>query len=155
MANAGSQEQLLTQKEDLMDDTSVNLDEQTDMEKDQQWEVPKQKQKNKRQTKKKQPTIATRASARVPRDEIPIAAKAIARGQKRDEALQGMSGSNFAILNSIRNSYLQEVMGDLEIEGNNLDGQINIFKTEELVRVDLAQANYKAYLDKINSKHAP
>ena len=99
--------------------------------------------------------VATRTSARVPRDGVPIAAKAAARTQKRDNDLQGMFASSFTVLNSAPNTYLKEVMGDLDIEGNDLDAQINIFKAEEIVRADLAKANYNAYLDKINKKNAP
>jgi hypothetical protein len=39
-------------------------------------------------------------------------------------------------------------MGDLEVECNDFDTEINTFKAEELVRADLAKANYKAYIDK-------
>jgi len=99
--------------------------------------------------------VATRTSARVPRDGVPIAAKAAARTQKRDNDLQGMFASSFTVLNSAPNTYLKEVMGDLDIEGNDLDAQINIFKAEEIVRADLAKANYKVYLDRINKKNAP
>jgi hypothetical protein len=145
---AGPQDQILTQEEDLMDNTAIQLEEQTDKEDSQEWEVQKPKKKGGRQKKKKQPAVATRASARVPRDGVPIAAKDIARAQKRDDSLQGMSNSNFTILNSASNSYLREVMGDLEVECNDFDTEINTFKAEELVRADLAKANYKAYIDK-------
>ena len=66
-----------------------------------------------------------------------------------------MLGSSLTILNSAPNSYLKEVMGDLDIEGSDLDAQINIFKAEEIVRADFAKGNYKAYLDKINKRNAP
>ena len=91
----------------------------------------------------------------MPRDGVSIAAKDAARAHKRDNDLQGMFAPSFTVLNSAPNSYLKEVMGDLDIEGNDLDAQINIFKAEEIVRADLAKANYNAYLDKINKKNAP
>ena len=47
------------------------------------------------QTKKRLPVVATRTSARVPRDGVPITAKAIARAQKRDESLQRYVGFQF------------------------------------------------------------
>ena len=61
----------------------------------------------------------------------------------------------FAILNSVPNDELRNVLVDLDIDVENLDGQINMFKAEELVRANLAQANYKDYLDIINKKTAP
>lgn len=38
---------------------------------------------------------------------------------------------------------------------NDFDTQIDTFKTEKLVRVTLAKANYKTYLEKINAKQCP
>ena len=78
---------ILTQEEDLMDSSSTQLEEQTDKEDSQEWEIQKQKKKKGRQLKKRFPAVATRTSARVSRDGVPIAAKAITRAQKIDENL--------------------------------------------------------------------
>ena len=72
-----------------MDSTSIQLEEQTDKEGSQEWEweIQKQKKKKGRQLKKRPPVVATRTSARVPRDGVSIAAKAAAIAQKRDNDL--------------------------------------------------------------------
>ncbi|XP_039777760.1 uncharacterized protein LOC120645075 [Panicum virgatum] len=88
--NDASQDPILTQEEDIMD-FSTQLEEPTDEEDSQEWEIQKRKKKSGRQIKKRFPAVATRTSARVPRDGVPIAAKAIARAQKRNETMQEMA----------------------------------------------------------------
>ncbi|RLN31042.1 hypothetical protein C2845_PM05G17700 [Panicum miliaceum] len=109
-------EQVLTQEEDLMDNSTLPLHEESDKEASQEWEVQKMKKKKPRVSKERIPVVATRTSARVPRDGVPIATKAMARTKKRNEDLQA------------DNSYLRGVMGDLDIEANDFDAQISAFK---------------------------
>ena len=111
---------------------------------------PPVKKKN-RTGKHKIITAATRANTRVPRDGVPIATKAMMRVQQRDE----LTGNPFTILNNTSNTLLKETVMDLDIEANDFDNLLNAFKAEELVRADLAQANYKIYLDKLSSKSYP
>ena len=126
-----------------------------DEESSQGWAAPV-KQKKKRTVQRKKVTGATRASSRIPRDGIPIATKAMHRARDRDNVSTGMFPTNpFAILNFVPNDELRNVLVDLDIDVENLDEQINLFKAEELVRANLAQANYKDYLDRINKKTAP
>ena len=67
-----------------------------------------------------------------------------------------MSSKNpFTILNSAPNDALRNVLVDLDIEADNLDEQIDLFKAEELLRTDLSQANHRDHLDRINKKNAP
>jgi hypothetical protein len=142
----------LTQEEDLMDRQVVmSLDEESS----QGWASPI-KLKKKRPIQRKKVTVATRASSRIPRDGIPIATKAMHRARDWDNISTGMFPTNpFTVLNSIPNDELNKVLVDLDIDIENLDEQINLFKTEELVRADLAQANYKEYIDRINKKTTP
>jgi hypothetical protein len=47
------------------------------------------------------------------------------------------------------------VMKDVGIILENYDEQIDVFKTEELVRAFIAEANYKLFIDRINNKTTP
>lgn len=47
------------------------------------------------------------------------------------------------------------MVADLDIACDNIDAQVNIFRADERVRADLAQANYIAYLEKLKAKTAP
>ena len=83
---------------------------------------------------------------------IPIAAKATQRAEQRNNLTTGMNSNNpFTILNATPNDVLKKVIQDLDIEIDDVDGQINLFKAEELLRADLAQANYKEYLARAHS----
>jgi len=46
-------------------------------------------------------------------------------------------------------------MLDLDIECDNIDDQIGAFRAEELARAAIAEAQYKAYLEKQKDKTAP
>ena len=114
---------------------------------DQGWEKPPSRKKKLKPTKPKV-TIATRASSRIPRDGIPVAEKAMKRAQERDE----LTGNPFTILNNASNDDLRKIALDLDINSDFLDENLNAMKAEELVRADLAQANYKTYLSKLKHK---
>jgi hypothetical protein len=86
--------------------------------------------------------IATRASSRIARDGIPILEK------PPKELVRKIS---YKVLNE----NLSTVMKDIGIVLENYDNQIDVFKAEERVRATIAEANYKKYVDKINSKNAP
>jgi len=151
--NSDEEPAQLTQEEDLMDISQVVFS--SEEESSQGWVSPV-KQKKIRLNQRKKVTVATRASSRIPRDGILIATKAMNRAKNRDNISSGMFPTNpFTVLNSIPNDELRKVLVDLDIDAENLDEQINLFKAEELVRADLAQANYKEYLDMVNRKSAP
>jgi len=61
------------------------------------------------------------------------------------------SNNPLTILNATPNDVLKKVIQDLDIEINDVDGQINLFKAEELLQADLAQAKYKEYLARAHS----
>lgn len=46
-------------------------------------------------------------------------------------------------------------MIDLDIESENMEEQISVFKMKEIARAAIAEANYKAYLEKQMSKYTP
>ena len=114
---------------------------------DQGWEKPPSRKKKLKSTKPKV-TVATRASSRIPRDGIPVVEKAMKRAQERDE----LTGNPFTILNNASNDDLRKIALDLDINADFLDENLNAMKAEELVRADLAQANYKTYLSKLKHK---
>jgi hypothetical protein len=47
------------------------------------------------------------------------------------------------------------VIADLDLEVENIDDQIDIFRTEELARAAIAEANYKCFLEKQREKTQP
>ncbi|CAN6244089.1 unnamed protein product [Urochloa humidicola] len=145
------------QEEDLMDNTSnYSLEVITEEEDNQGWEQAANKKKRLKSIKtRKKPAVASRSSARVVRDGVPIALKAMARTRNRNELQKGINDNHFTILNNAPDDHIAQVISDLDISVPNIDTQINIFRAEELVRADLALANYKKYLDKINSRNAP
>ena len=114
---------------------------------DQGWEKPPSRKKKFKSTKTRV-TVATRASSRIPREGIPVAEKAMKRAQERDE----LTGNPFTILNNTSTDEFRRIALDLDIDADFLDENLDAMKTEELVRADLAQANYKTYLDKIKHK---
>ncbi|CAL5087727.1 unnamed protein product [Urochloa decumbens] len=85
------EEPQLTQEEDLMDNF-LEQPIQNDEEDPKGWVVQRSKKKQKKLTvtKKRKPVVATRTSARVPRDGIPIATKAMNRAQGKNELAQGV-----------------------------------------------------------------
>lgn len=50
---------------------------------------------------------------------------------------------------------LHDVIADLDLEVDNIDEQIDIFRTEELARAAIAEANYKCFLEKQREKTKP
>jgi hypothetical protein len=133
--------------EDLMEtfsDESKDLDLEDE---EQGWQVPSTKRKKKK--KLNQVVVASRTSMRIPRDGIPVAVKASARVAARDNFLGIANTSNpFTVLNSTPTSLLQSVIADLNIEGDNVEEQIGVFRAEEIARAALAEANYKVFLDR-------
>jgi hypothetical protein len=132
-------------EEDFMDylsDQSKKLDMENVC---QGWQSPKTRKYKK---KSKQVVVATRTSSRVPRDGIPIATKAINRAKAKGNTTSIVSSQNpFTVLNDTATTSLKEVILDLDIEVENVEEQIDIFRVEELARAAIAEANYAAYLE--------
>jgi len=121
---------------------------------EQGWQVPSTKRKKKK--KLNQVVVASRTSMRIPRDGIPIAVKASTRVAARDNFLGIANTSNpFTVLNSTPTSLLQSVIADLNIEGDNVEEQIGVFRAEEIARAALAEANYKVFLDRQKERDKP
>jgi hypothetical protein len=119
--------------EDLMEITSImgkDSDEEGD---DLGWQAPK----SKKSKKTKKVVAATRTSSRVPRDGVPIATKATQRAMARN-TVSGTTHNSFIILNSTPNFILQSIITDLDLEIENMDEQLDAFKTEEIVRAKIA-----------------
>lgn len=64
----------------------------------------------------------------------------------------GKTVNPFTILNSSPDNCLKSVMVDMNIDCENLDEQIGVFRAEEIVRAALAEANYNQYLEKLMEK---
>jgi hypothetical protein len=100
--------------------------------------------------------VATRTSSRVPRDGIPIATKAINKAKAKDNTTCIVSSQNsFIVLNDTATASLKEVILDLDIEVENVEEQIDIFRVEELTRATIVEANYAAYLEKQKERQGP
>ena len=97
---------------------------------------------------------ATRTSARVPRDGIPIATKAINRAIARND-ISGTDQNSFTVLSSIPNPFLYAVMVDLDLVTENPEEQLDAFKSEEMARAKIVEANYRNFLEKQKQKTAP
>jgi hypothetical protein len=95
------------------------------------------------------------ARARVPRDGVPVVAKAMSRAQEKNNLQKGNYTNSFTILNDTPVEHLCTVISDLDLACDDSDAQISTFRAEELVRAELAQANYNIYLSKINEKTTP
>ncbi|CAL4929426.1 unnamed protein product [Urochloa decumbens] len=75
--------------ESLMDNISLqSLEEVTEEEKEQEWEIPNSKKQARKGRRKRGFSVATRSSSRIPRDGIPILKKATLRAQEKDLALE-------------------------------------------------------------------
>jgi hypothetical protein len=94
-------------------------------------------------------------STRVPRDGVPIVAKAMARAKERNDLQKGTSSNPFTILNSAPTVHLRNVMLDLNLACDDINSQIDTFRVEEIVRANLAEANYRQYLERVNEKTSP
>lgn len=121
-----------------------------DEENGQGWQAPK----SKKGRKTKRVMMAIRTSSRVPRDGVPIATKAIQWALARDN-VAGTNENSFTILNSTPNSVLQAITQDLDLESDNMGEYLDVFKTKEIARAKIAEANYKNYLEKQRKKSAP
>lgn len=120
---------------------------------DQGWTLSGPKRKDR---KPKQPAVATRTSSRIPKSGGPILEKATRRMQERDELLGGNKPQNpFTVFDNVPRAHISTVIKDLGIEVEDIDTQIDVFRAEEKVRVALAEANYKAYLERLKAKSAP
>jgi len=135
------------EEEDFMDyisDQSKNLDMENDC---QGWQSPKSKKSKKKNMR--QLMVATRTSSRVPRDGIPIATKAANRAKAKNTITGTITTTNpFTVLNNASTAFLEKVIIDLDIEVENVEEQIDIFRAEELARAAIAKANYEAFLEK-------
>jgi hypothetical protein len=144
--------------EDIMDKLSYfSKDLELDVE-SQGWQSPKSKKSKKK--KRKPIVVATRTSSRIARDGVPIATKAKNRSIARNcipgtTSVAPASSNPFTILNNTSISSLQEVMVDLDLEADNFEEQIDVFRIEELARAAIAEANYRSYLDKLKEKTMP
>lgn len=100
--------------------------------------------------------VASRTSSRVPRDGIPIATKAANRAKAKNTITGNTTTSNpFTILNNVPTASLEKVILDLDIEVENVEEQIDIFRTEELARAAIAEASYKVFLEKQRERQGP
>lgn len=97
--------------------------------------------------KSKRVVVASRSSSRIPRDGIPIAEKAARRTMEKN-GLSGKTNSNpFPVVNNTEYAILQNVMRDLGLESEDLGEQLDDFRSDELARAAIAEANYKNYLE--------
>jgi hypothetical protein len=136
--------------EDLMDNASI-IDKDSEGENGGQgWQASKVRKAR----KPKRVVMATRTSSRVPRDGVPIATKAAQRVMTKNTR-SGTNKNSFTILNNCPNSILQAVISDLNLEMGNVDMHLDAFKTEELARAKIAEANYNSFLEKQKQKTAP
>jgi hypothetical protein len=146
----------LTQEESLMDLASIHSGEEESDESCQHPWVASGSKKKRRQQQKKKVFMATRTSARVPKDGRTMMEKAIQRAEANDISTKGKTSANqFLVLNNLDNEHIHNVVSELDLDIENIDTQIDIFKAEERVRAALAEANYKEYLEKANRKTAP
>lgn len=123
--------------------SSTGLDSETD-EFSQGWQVSKSKKIKK---KKKKVVVATRTSARIPWDGVPIVVKATQRAMARDD-VAGTTNNPFTVLSNTSNSVLHSVVDDLDLEMENVDEQLDAFKAKEIARAKIAKANYANFLEK-------
>jgi len=134
-------------EEDLLENMSV-MSKDSDMEKDSQgWQISSNKKTRKK--KPRQVVVATRANKRMSRDGMPIAEKATSRAIAKTN-ISGISSSSnpFTVLNDTPTEFLHAVINDLNIEGENVDEQLDVFRAEEIARAALAEANYKVFFGK-------
>lgn len=68
----------------------------------------------------------------------------------------GTSSKNpFTILNNTSNDAPGKVIIDLDIEVEDLEEQLDVFRVEENARAAIAEANYKSFLEKQKFRDAP
>ena len=135
-----------------MDDISVQSLGSAKDDDDLGWRTFKSK-RTKRQGKNRV-VVASRTSQQVPTDGIPIATKAIHRAIAKDNPTSTLNNP-FTILNNASIASLKEVLADLEIEFEQVEVQLDAFRSEELARAAIAEANYKSFLEKQNNRSRP
>jgi hypothetical protein len=119
----------------------------------QEWKSPRSKKSKKH--KKNKVVVASRTSSRIPRDRIPIAEKATRRVIEKNN-ISGITSHNpFTILNNSTNDALHSVISDMDIDIENVDEQLDVFRLEELARAAIAEANYKSFLESQKARDAP
>lgn len=158
----GSQENLISDSDvmqsdlDLLDNTSIqSLDEILEDPTQQAWVSSAKKKKGKRKGEGKV-VIATRASSRIPKDGRSILEKATQHAAYKDDTSTGTTSSNpFLVLSNLDNEYIHDVTVQLDLDVENIDTQIEVFRAKEKVRAALAEANYRKYLDSVNKKTVP
>jgi hypothetical protein len=158
----GSQENLISDNDvmqsdlDLLDNNSIqSLDEILEDPTQQAWVSSAKKKKGKRKGEGKV-VIATRASSRIPKDGRSILEKATQHAAYKDDTSTGTTSSNpFLVLSNLDNEYIHDVTAQLDLDVENIDTQIEVFRAEEKVRATLAEANYRKYLDSVNKKTTP
>ena len=133
-----------------MDNVSTMSKDTDGEENGQGWQAPK----SKKSKKPKKVLVATRTGSRVQRDGVLIATKAANRVMERNN-MTGTTQNSFTIPNNTPNSFLQSVIADLDLEIDNMDEQLDVFKAEEMARAKIAEANYNSFLEKQNQKTAP
>jgi hypothetical protein len=100
--------------------------------------------------------MATRASSRIPKDGRTVLEKATQHVQQKNDTSKGIHISNqFLILNNLENDYICDVASTLDLNIENVDTQLEVFKAEERVRAALAEANYKEYSASVNKRTSP
>jgi hypothetical protein len=156
--NQGKGDELSVEVEEDVMDTLSEHSKVSDREYESQgWQSPKTKRSKKRN--KRKVVVATRTSSRIARDGIPVAQKAEIRAKAKND-FSGIHSSAtqenpFTILNNASTICLHNVIADLDLEVENIDDQIDIFRTEELARAAIAEANYKCFLEKQREKTQP
>lgn len=107
------------------------------------------------ETQKNRVVVASRTSSRIPRDGIPIAKKASKRAMEKNNILSISLQNPLTVLNNTPNAALHSIISDLDIDIDNIDEQLDVFKLEELARAVIVEANYKIYLESLKAKGAP
>jgi hypothetical protein len=89
---------------------------------------------------------------------IPIEVLAAKRKKKQNDTTCNTSKNCFTILNDLDDEVLMQTAKDLEIslasDDEGCKSQIMAMKAEERLRASIAEANYKAYLEKMNLKES-
>lgn len=152
----GPTNEALNSEFDFLENASIqSLDEIYEDSSQQTW-VSSAKKKKKRKNGGGKVIIATRASSKIPKDGRSILEKATQHATYKDDTSNGTTSSNqFLVLSNLDNEYTLDVTAKLDLNLENIDTQIEVFRAEENVRAILAEANYKEYLDSVNKKIAP
>jgi hypothetical protein len=139
--------------EDLMDSISCQSKDSDLEEVDHGWKTSRSKKSKKH--KKNRVVVASRTSSRIPRDGIPIAEKATKRAMEKNNIVGITTTNPFTVLNNTSNVALHSVISDLDIDIDNVEEQLDVFRLEELARAAIAEANYKSYLESQKNKDGP